>query len=693
MALTITRKTRTTLLIILGVLFVAGGGLLIWRVTREDTVAPTDSDAGDSGCKCCVKTYGCAGTGKVCAPIECIEDGGGCSTQSSCPSKKNKSDCEALGCFWNGEECFAGTCVPSVDDCSSTTCEWPEVSFDKGGSSYCATCASEDSCDGNPPRCTPPACPDGEVDCGRSGDGAALDGCYKYKSCCDFHDDCGNPYKVYRYCKTAPTVACESMNPKTVTLKEGESVTLNVKVSNGQADAFGYFFYNKEEPNDPLIKYPDSETDYFIYDSGTLKSEDQQTFTYDQIFVEDQATGQIPDHVQINAKLHLGAAKSPMVVDCVTQVYREDSPEPPIQLACFDTGCNEDDRYCPSQYECMDNRCVNPECPEDSDCVCPIPQDPTFSINKTGVEQCIVGGSETYAEAIYTITVENTSTVAGTLDKVVDDLDDSVLEEYISEISSGGVYSAGTITWDLTGSDETMQPGDILTFTYKLTIPESAFGLIENIATAYTEIGNITDDENIDMDCDIPEWTVEKSAVEECIEDDDVYAKATYTITVTNTSEFEGRIDRIEDELDSKVLGSYINNISDGGTYNDGKIIWDLEGEEEIFAPGESRDFTYYLEIPESAFGTYENLAIVYPHGSEELEDSENIVLDCEIVPNNTVPQTGIFDTVLSRIILGIVLILIGANWGNITKLNYTLREFLSDQRMKHFERKVVKDE
>jgi hypothetical protein len=49
MALVITRKTRTILLIVLAVLVVGGGGFLIWRVTREETVAPEDSEAAQ-GC-------------------------------------------------------------------------------------------------------------------------------------------------------------------------------------------------------------------------------------------------------------------------------------------------------------------------------------------------------------------------------------------------------------------------------------------------------------------------------------------------------------------------------------------------------------------------------------------------------------------------------------------------------------------
>ena len=50
MALAITKKTRTILFIVLGVLVVGGGGFLFWRINQEDTVAPTDSDASEENC-------------------------------------------------------------------------------------------------------------------------------------------------------------------------------------------------------------------------------------------------------------------------------------------------------------------------------------------------------------------------------------------------------------------------------------------------------------------------------------------------------------------------------------------------------------------------------------------------------------------------------------------------------------------
>ncbi|MDD3474637.1 MAG: hypothetical protein PHP08_01890, partial [Candidatus Dojkabacteria bacterium] len=45
MAIVITKKLRTILFVILGVLVLGGGGYLLWRINQEETVAPEDSEA------------------------------------------------------------------------------------------------------------------------------------------------------------------------------------------------------------------------------------------------------------------------------------------------------------------------------------------------------------------------------------------------------------------------------------------------------------------------------------------------------------------------------------------------------------------------------------------------------------------------------------------------------------------------
>ena len=188
-----------------------------------------------------------------------------------------------------------------------------------------------------------------------------------------------------------------------------------------------------------------------------------------------------------------------------------------------------------------------------------------------------------------------------------------------------------------------------------------------------------------------PDWNISKTGVGECIvQNQQTYAKGTYTITVTNVGEGEGSIDKIEDQLDSKVLETYINEISNSGIYGSGIITWDLEGEDEIFSPGESLQLTYYILVPKEDFGIYENTVTAYPTEGDNFSDDEDIDLQCDIPEEGEeVPQTGLFDSVLSKIILGIVMIMIGVNWNNIHKLNYTVKEFISDRRIKNFENRV----
>jgi hypothetical protein len=194
-----------------------------------------------------------------------------------------------------------------------------------------------------------------------------------------------------------------------------------------------------------------------------------------------------------------------------------------------------------------------------------------------------------------------------------------------------------------------------------------------------------------------PDWTITKEGIGECIVESGVtYAKGTYTITVTNVGEGEGSIDKIVDELDEKVLEEYLNEISNGGAYVSRIITWDLEGEEETFSPEESMQFTYYIKIPQEDYGIYRNTVTAYPIQGDNFTADKSLDLTCDIVEKEEIPQTGIFDNVVNRIVLGVIFILLGLNWGSVTntilKLNYSRKEYLSDQRMKRFERKVVKD-
>ncbi|HCC68187.1 TPA: hypothetical protein DEP90_03245 [Patescibacteria group bacterium] len=187
-----------------------------------------------------------------------------------------------------------------------------------------------------------------------------------------------------------------------------------------------------------------------------------------------------------------------------------------------------------------------------------------------------------------------------------------------------------------------------------------------------------------------PDWSISKVGVESCIEDGEtIEGKAIYTITVTNTGDAQGNIDRVVDNLDSKVIANYLNDISGVGTYASGQITWDLEGDDEIFSVDEAQTFTYYIQIPSSAFGTYDNTVTAYPSEGDSFSVDETVVIDCDIpTEEEETPQTGIFEDSVVRILFGLILITVGLNWN---KLNYSITEYLSDRRIKNFENRVAK--
>ena len=194
-----------------------------------------------------------------------------------------------------------------------------------------------------------------------------------------------------------------------------------------------------------------------------------------------------------------------------------------------------------------------------------------------------------------------------------------------------------------------------------------------------------------------PDWNITKTAAEQCIESGD--AQVIYTVKVKNTGAGTGSIDKIVDTLDSKVLASYITGtISNGGLFCSGNITWELEGADETFAANQEKTYTYTLVIPTTAFGSYTNTVTAYPTTGVNFSDSVAVVVDCE----QDIPQTGLFDSTISKIIAGIVLLLLGFNLhridtsfrgvqNSLNKLTISIQDNQSERRKRNFEKKIVK--
>ncbi len=147
-------------------------------------------------------------------------------------------------------------------------------------------------------------------------------------------------------------------------------------------------------------------------------------------------------------------------------------------------GIEDPGEECDDGDDIDDNECSN-DCKE--------PKPPVWTIEKEGAPVC-VEGKEVYADVLYKITVTNTGTGKGEIDKVVDTPDQKVLENWIYPNSikpTTGSYVNGKITWSLTGEEKTLQPGETKEFIYSLNVPKTGFGTITNKAELYPVAGDV----------------------------------------------------------------------------------------------------------------------------------------------------------------------------------------------------------
>lgn len=154
--------------------------------------------------------------------------------------------------------------------------------------------------------------------------------------------------------------------------------------------------------------------------------------------------------------------------------------------------------------------------------------------------------------------------------------------------------------------------------------------------------------------------SITKGVAESCIDEgtENPKAQLTYTVTVTNSGTEDRTVTKIEDVLDSKILTNSIipTNITSPGTYSNGKILWDYQTTNLIVKGGETKVYTYKVEIDKENFGEYTNTVTLTRSTGVTSEASSKIIADCVI----EVPQTGIFDSTLGRIGIGLALLVIG---------------------------------
>jgi len=154
--------------------------------------------------------------------------------------------------------------------------------------------------------------------------------------------------------------------------------------------------------------------------------------------------------------------------------------------------------------------------------------------------------------------------------------------------------------------------------------------------------------------------SITKGVVERCIDEgtENPKAELTYTVTVANSGTEDRTVTKIEDVLDPKILSAGITptGITSPGAYSNGKILWDYQTTNLIVKGGETKIYTYKLSVDKANFGEYTNTVTLTRSTGVTSEASSKIVADCVI----EIPQTGIFDSTLGRIAVGIALLIIG---------------------------------
>lgn len=152
-----------------------------------------------------------------------------------------------------------------------------------------------------------------------------------------------------------------------------------------------------------------------------------------------------------------------------------------------------------------------------------------------------------------------------------------------------------------------------------------------------------------------PDWEITKTGASVCV-DKTAGAQKTqvdYIITIKNIGDLAGQLTTLVDTQDEKVKSGFIqeNSIVPDADVTGRDITWNVSGALGQFAPGQSKTFKYSMIVPQSSFGTYVNTVKGTPDSGDAIQATEVTIVGCKA------PQTALFDSTMSKVILGVILI------------------------------------
>lgn len=199
-------------------------------------------------------------------------------------------------------------------------------------------------------------------------------------------------------------------------------------------------------------------------------------------------------------------------------------------------------------------------------------------------------------------------------------------------------------------------------FTYNYTVTTAGVHTFDVTWVDTKGLGGASCQGNRNITANIqgnPSWEISKTGSSICIDETAGAQKARvdYTIVVKNVGSLAGQLSGLLDTLDSKVQDSFVQmgTVTPDGLLSGGKLSWDVSGAMGQFGVNEQKTFKYSLEVPQSAFGTYTNTVKATPDSGDAFQAIEVTVASCNA------PETGIFDSAISKVVLGIILIGVSA--------------------------------
>lgn len=247
---------------------------------------------------------------------------------------------------------------------------------------------------------------------------------------------------------------------------------------------------------------------------------------------------------------------------------------------------------------------------------------------KTGSTSSIKGTTVAAGDLLtYQITVTDTGAGDLSMKDFVKSVSDTLpVGVTVIRINEGGVGDR-TVVWDLSNSTRVLKPGESMVFTVDVKVNDDASGTLKNVAKTPTEDSNEVENPVVASQHVLLKDVRKTGAVASIIGQDVLQRdNLTYVLTIRNMGAGNLLLKTGLKELrDALPAGTAFVSASNGGVYSGGFVIWNLESDNTILAPGASKEFSFNVAVTEDASMPLVNVALTPSVSSCPINDASCI--------------------------------------------------------------------